>query len=169
MFFALWPDAGVREALASLAREAQAECGGRATPAEKIHMTLFFVGGIERTRIAALGTLASAARAARFDLQVNRVGYWRRSDIVWAGSAVCPPALSALVASLRESLSSAGFKPDERPYVPHATLVRDARRGPKARSLAPLAWRAHDFALVESAPAGGGVHYEVITRYPLGD
>jgi 2'-5' RNA ligase len=167
VFFALWPEADVAQTLAAAARDAQAECGGRATAPEKIHLTLFFVGDVERGRVGSLQALARSVRADGFSLDLNVLDYWRHNRIVWGGPRRCPDALATLVANLQERLSAEGIESEERPYVPHLTLVRNARRAPKRTTLGPLAWHADDFVLVESVPAGGGVRYDVIGRWPL--
>ena len=134
---------------------------------QKHHLTLFFLGNVERSDVAALEVLGSTIRAPAFEVRMDLLGYWRHNHIVWAGSRACPPALSQLAAFLRDALAKLGFDEEDRPYVPHVTLVRNAQRAPKNIELVPFAWRATDFALVESAPAGGGVRYDVIARWPL--
>ena len=79
----------------------------------------------------------------------------------------CPDAARALVAGLATGLRSLGFKPDDRPYVPHVTLLRDARRAPAEPSLPAVVWPVHDFALIESVQRGKGRVYEVLRRWPL--
>jgi 2'-5' RNA ligase len=167
VFYALWPGPDVAHALASAAREAQAECGGRATAPEKIHLTLFFVGDVERGRVVSLQALAGSVRTNAFSLDFNAIGYWRHNRIVWGGTPRCPEALARLVANLQERLSAEGIECEERPYVPHVTLVRNAQRRPKRTIIGPLAWHADDFVLVESVPARDGVRYDVIGRWPL--
>ena len=54
VFFALWPDADARVALAALAREIAARTKGRAPPAANLHMTLAFIGEVPPERIGAL-------------------------------------------------------------------------------------------------------------------
>lgn len=166
VFFALWPCEEVRAALAALAREVQAECGGRATRPDTIHLTLFFVGAIERTRIAALQTIASTVSGAPFELVIDRLGYFRRARVAWAG-AVCPPPLASLVVQLTEKLAAEGIAGEDRPYVPHITLSREAARKPACESIVPVIWRAHEFVLVESVTRAGGVSYEIIERWAL--
>lgn len=166
VFFALWPDAGVRGALAAAGSEAQAECGGRATASDKIHLTLFFVGDVERERITRLQALASSISAAPFELDLSTLGYWRHNRIVWAGSRRCPAQLVLLVELLRQNLAREGLEAEDRPYVPHVTLVRNAKRAPKKTAIVPLTWRASDFVLVESV-RDESARYEVIARWPL--
>ena len=163
----MWPDALLQEALGEIARSAQAECGGRATPDEKIHVTLFFVGHVERSRIDALKALAASVVAAPFDLKLAIRGYWRHNRIVWVGTRDCPAELAELVEQLQQRLTREGIRGDERPYVPHVTLVRDARRAPAKKAIPELDWRVSDFVLLESVPTGGGVRYDVLACFPL--
>jgi 2'-5' RNA ligase len=167
VFFALWPDEDTREALAAWSHAAHALCGGRAIPAQRIHLTLFFVGAVERSRIEALESAAGAVRAEPFDITFDTVGYWRHNHIVWAGASRCPPALPAVAASLSAILAAHGYPPEERAYVPHVTLVRNAERKPAPAAVAPAVWRVREFVLAESVPAPGGVRYEVRRRWPL--
>lgn len=167
LFFALWPEQEVRDALAALAARAQEACGGRAVTADKHHVTLFFLGNVDRSRIAALAAAAAEIGGMPFELDIDRMGYWRHNNIVWAGTARCPPELSALASRLCETLRTLGFEDQDRPYVPHATLLRNARAAPRGIAVEPIRWKVRDFVLVESEAAGGGVHYEVIGRWPL--
>lgn len=163
MFFAIWPDDPVRDALATAALDAREACGGRATAAPKIHLTLFFVGEIERARIPELEACASAVEATAFALDLDVLGYWRHNRIVWAGTRSAPPALVGLAAALTAKLAAAGYRGEDRLYVPHVTLVRNARQAPPTPALEAPAWGVREFVLVESA----GGRYEPLSRWGL--
>jgi 2'-5' RNA ligase len=163
VFFALWPDEAVRAALSAAALRAQAECGGRATAAAKIHLTLFFVGDIDRARITQLEACASAVEGSPFELEIDVLAYWRHNRIVWAGARSSPVELGRLVAALTTRLAAAGYRGEDRPYVPHVTLVRNARRAPRETALQTPVWRARELVLVESV-AG---RYDVVSRWAL--
>lgn len=167
VFFALWPEVAVRDALTDAAANAAVECGGRITPRGKIHLTLFFVGDIERSRIAALQSRADEVSAGRFELDTNVLGYWRHNRIVWAGARVCPTGLTQLVQRLTQALAREGLRADERPYVPHVTLLRNARHAPQSTVVQAPVWEAQSFVLVETARGPGKSGYEVIARWPL--
>jgi 2'-5' RNA ligase len=167
VFFALWPDDAVRATLAAAADEVQTHTGGRAIVPGKIHLTLFFIGSIDRARITRLEATAAAIRSSAFELTLDTIGYWWHNGIVWCGTTRCPPALARLAADLRAALEREGFHAEDRPYVPHVTLVRDAARAPRRMSFAPCAWEAREFALVESEPATGGTRYAVRAAWPL--
>lgn len=167
LFFALWPDAAARARLSAWAGIAHAAVGGRMTAAANLHVTLFFLGAVERARIAALEAAAETVAGPPFALTFDRVGYWRHNRIVWAGAQASPPALIALEASLRSALARAGWAGDDRPYQPHVTLVRNAVRRPAALTLEPYTLAVREFVLVESEPDGGGVRYVVRRCWPL--
>jgi 2'-5' RNA ligase len=166
LFFAVWPAPEVQRALGEIARGARSECGGRAVPAENIHLTLVFLGNLPRERLAVLEVLGSTVRGCRFNLTVDRLEYWRHNRILWAGTSACPEALQALVSSLQDAAAGAEFRFDRRPYVPHVTLLRNARRAPAVERCA-VAWPVDGFALVESAPRERGRAYRVLRSWPL--
>lgn len=168
LFFAAWPPAELQHSLGEVARNLRRECGGRAIPSRNIHLTLAFLGKVDRGRLARLEEIAAAIPAQSFELMVERVEYWRHNRIVWAGVDHCPDALQALVARLGQAFSPEGFRFDGRPYVPHITLLRDARNAPSASAIAPVRWPVARLALVESAPAAKGRVYEVVRDWPLG-
>lgn len=132
-----------------------------------IHLTLVFLGNVAAARVAELRVLAATVAAPRFDLTVDTLNYWRQNRIVWAGTTVCPEALRELVARLTQVLRTARFRCEEREYVPHITLLRDARRAPAMRAAGDIAWHASDFALVQSLRRDGATVYEVIGRWSL--
>ena len=167
LFFAAWPAPDVQCGLGELARALQRECGGRAVPADNIHLTLVFLGDVERAILPSLNALAAAVTAPRFDLQVGRVEFWRHNRIVWAGVEECPEPLPRLVARLGQALAATGVRLDQRPYVPHITLLRDARRAPASNAVAAIRWPVADFVLVESVQRERGRVYEVLQRWPL--
>jgi len=168
LFFALWPVPEVQRALGDVANRAQRECGGRAVPARNIHLTLVFLGDLPRDRATVLEALASAVKGPSFAMSVDRLEYWRRNRILWAGLNACPEPLQLLVARMQDSLSGAGFRCDQRPYVPHITLLRNARRAPAKNDSPTIAWPVNGFELVESAPRERGRVYQVVRSWPLG-
>ena len=167
LFLAAWPAPEIQHSLGALAQALQRECGGRAVPARNIHLTLVFLGEVSRGRQARIELLAATVTAPRLELNVDRVEYWRHNRIVWAGVGECPAALTGLVAGLEEALVAEGFRFERRPYVPHITLVRDARREPAARAIPPVAWPVARYALVESVPRDRARIYEVRREWPL--
>lgn len=166
LFFALWPDARAREALAGHARQVAGRCGGRPVPAANLHLTLVFLGEVDPDGMPALRRAAGEVAAAGFDLALDVVGGFRRSGVAWAGCRRPPAGLLALQSALEERVREAGYSPDARPYVPHLTLARKAREPVEVSAIEAVAWRVGTFALVESARGEGA--YRTLAEWPLG-
>jgi 2'-5' RNA ligase len=118
--------------------------------------------------VARLEEIAAAITAQSFELIVERVEYWRHNRIVWASPRECPAALQALVAGLERALKGGGFSFDQRPYLPHITLLRAARHAPAMPTVEAIRWRVVDFVLVQSLSYDRATAYEVMQRWPLG-
>ena len=92
LFFALWPDPAVREQLA----KQQQHISGRRVPADNLHLTLAFLGVQPRSLLpsleAALDTLALPA----LQLTIDRLGYFSKPRIAWAGPSTPPAALMSM-------------------------------------------------------------------------
>jgi RNA 2',3'-cyclic 3'-phosphodiesterase len=166
LFFALWPDEGVRARLGEAAQALAALGGGRATRPESIHVTLAFLGYVDAERLPALHALAEGIRGEPFRLVVDRLDYWRHNRIAWAGASTTPPPLARLASLLGAGLKDLGIPLEARPYVPHVTLVRDAACA-ALPALIPIEWRVDDFVLVQSVPGQSGSRYEVVGRWKL--
>ena len=167
LFFALWPDAALRARLTDL-QQRLAPGAGRAVDGENLHITLLFLGATSAERRHCIEAGLAAVAGPPFSVQLDQLGYWRKPQVLWAGSALSPPALSALVQRLQDVAASCGSKVDARPFQVHLTLWRKLRKAPRELpAMAPIAWPVGDFALVESVTAGGGVRYRVLRRWAL--
>jgi 2'-5' RNA ligase len=161
LFFAAWPPAEAAAALARWARQLE----GRPVPAEKIHLTLAFLGAAQPDKAAAA---ARRVQGRPHALPIEAAKYWRHNQIVWAGPRETPAALAALVDSLHFELYRAEFILERRPFAAHVTLLRKA---PKPAALPPLPaveWPVRELALVGSSVSAKGSTYEIVERFPLG-
>jgi len=161
LFFALWPDDAERMALAGWAAALRRACGGRETRPGNLHMTLVFLGDTDPGRLAELRRVAGRVAPRRFDLVVDRPGYWKHNRLAWAGASTEPAALTGMVGELRGALRDEKFRFDEKPFVSHVTLVRKAAAPAELPALAPIVWRVSGFALVRSMPGPQGSDYVV--------
>jgi 2'-5' RNA ligase len=98
----------------------------------------------------------------RFTLRMDQPGYWKHNHIAWLGASQVPGELDALVGELRTALEQAGVRFDPKPFVPHVTLVRNARP-PKDEwpTLNPVDWLVDGFALVSSERDESGPYYRI--------
>ena len=92
---------------------------------EQLHLTLRFVGGVERPVADDLAAALGGIRADPFPLRIDSVGRFeqRNSGALWAGVAPKGP-LAALAAKVERVCQSAGLKPERRAFHPHITLAR---------------------------------------------
>lgn len=135
--------------------------GGRPVPADNLHLTLAFLG---QQPVGLLPVLrALPLHWADFDclLQFDRLGYFSRPRIAWAGMQHIPRPLMDLRQKVLAALAEAGVAlPGDDSFVPHITLLRDAEP-PQQNNIAPIAWRACGVVLVESIPQAGGSRYRI--------
>ena len=167
LFFALWPDSSVQRTLAEWARACQGACAGRQQQADRLHVTLAFLGEVDLGRYQTLCDIADSIRANVFALTLDRVGYWRHNRIVYATTSDRPEALAALAAGLSTRLAAAGFRSEARAFVPHVTLIRDARRAPDNLDFAPLPWSVSTLTLVETTREDGKLAYRRLQSWTL--
>ncbi|MBD3619558.1 MAG: RNA 2',3'-cyclic phosphodiesterase [Chromatiales bacterium] len=166
LFFALWPDGRTREALAGL-QAALPVRGGRPMRVENIHLTLAFVGETDADTRDCLIRQAGSLRLSPLRFRIERLGYFPRPRVLWAGPRQTPEALAGLVAALNAALAPCGYVPEARPFRAHVTLFRKVVRAPRPLAFEPIEWPVTDLCLVESVPEAGGVRYAVIARFPL--
>ncbi len=168
VFYALWPDEGVRGELHRVASLLHRMRGGRRTRPETIHLTLVFVGNVPRTLLPALQTSAADIRLPDFDLVFDQAECWRHNRIAFVTTRQPPAELMDLVTGLEGTLDRLGLPHDRRPYKPHVTLLRGADCRPEGPAIHPIRWRAREFVLVESVLGPQGAQYSRLGRYPLG-
>ena len=166
-FFALWPDAGVRAALAERTAAAARMCGGRAPRPEILHLTLVFAGATPAERVDPMQALMDTLHVEPFVLRFDRSGWFRASGVAWMGAQSPPEPLLVLQQSLARGASRLGFSLDVRPYFPHLTLARDAQRAPATGAIAPVDWKVESFVLVASELRQDGPRYRILHETPL--
>ena len=166
LFFALWPDAAVRGALARLA--AAAGDHGRPVARDNLHLTLAFLGTLDATRLAAVRDAAARVDAEPFRLTLDRIDRWRRPRLICAVPSAPPDALLRLAGELSEAMRALDLPIERRPFAPHVTLVRRAGgEAPPAPPEAPVTWDVDRFALVASRPSEEGVRYTPLAHWPV--
>jgi 2'-5' RNA ligase len=161
LFFALWPPPEAARALADWASGLQ----GRGIPAQKIHVTLAFLGEAEPQKAIAAARRVEG-RAHRLPIETAK--YWKHNRIVWAGPRETPAELKAMVDALHFQLFRAEYILERRPFAAHVTLVRNARPPRELPPLPQVDWPVHEFTLVRSSVDSKGSTYEILERFPLG-
>jgi 2'-5' RNA ligase len=170
LFFALWPDDGVRSALAQTATDLLGKRIKR-VPAANLHVTLAFAGAVPIPVRECLEAAAGHIRCPAIDLCIDHVGHWPRPRIFWIGPTHIPPALWSLAGQLRSALGDCGLQTETRPYQPHITLARKISKATSIQhgstQIDPVHWSIRSFSLVESVTAPRGVSYRRLLSWTL--
>lgn len=177
LFVALRPPPAIRDALADIMDGVPA---ARWQDDEQLHLTLRFVGEVERPQAedlaAALGQVYAPAPTVRL-AGVGSFGARGRVDTLWAGLSPAAP-LAHLHAKVEQACVRAGLPPERRAYRPHITVARLPRSAGGAPEVER--WQArhaglgsHLFALThlvlfQSHLGHEGARYEPVARWPLG-
>ena len=167
VFFALWPDPGLRRALVRARDALHGNLSGRSMREDSLHLTLVFIGDISESRLSELTALAAALRVEAFDFRLDQAACWRHNRIGHLAASQIPEAMLALVQGLEQGLDRLELPYDQRPYRPHVTLVRNADCKNRNPALEPITWEARDFVLVRSTLRADGARYEELGRWPL--
>jgi 2'-5' RNA ligase len=174
LFVAIRPPPPVRAQLLGLMGGV---AGARWQDEEQLHLTLRFIGEVDRHMARDVDAALSSVHHPPFSIALNGLGAFdRRGEPValWAGVAPQEP-LRALHKKVDQALVRVGVEPDRRAYMPHVTLARLPRGAGPVGSLleqsggatsAPFA--VDQFRLYESRFTPDGPLYEVVGLYRLG-
>ena len=173
LFIAIRPPEPIRDLLLDAMDES---ADFRWQDEEQLHLTLRFIGEVERPFAEDLAAALRTVRAPAFEVAIRGVGRFeqRNSGILWVGVEPKAP-LAALAAKVERACLAAGLQPERRAFHPHITLAR--WRGRRTREVAAFLERNSAlasppfsiaaFSLFESHLSRHGAHYEEATRYPL--
>ena len=143
---------------------------------EQLHITLRFVGEVERPAADDLADPLGRLHSEKFKLRIAGVGRFeqRSSGALWAGVEPKAP-LAALAAKVERRCQSIGLEPERRTFHPHITLARWKGRRTREvhdflerrRGLSSQPFTVDCFILFESRLSRHGAHYEPIETYRL--
>lgn len=150
--------------------------------AEKLHVTLVFLGQIEETRLPLVkdAVQATAENHGLFVLRFAEGGTFggsKRARVLWAGIGGDIPELCALQSDLARRLEAAiGYTPEHRAYSPHLTLARagdprgDAHLAHCSDKLSGESFgetTIREVVLYRSETSAQGATYTALLRVPL--
>ena len=173
LFAAIRPPAPIREKLLSIMGGIE---GARWQSDAQIHLTLRFIGEVDRHGAQDIAAALGGIGGAPFAISLNSVGVFDRRgriDALWAG--VSPQdELKALHKKIDRACQAVGVPPDQRAYLPHITLARFNRStGPADNFLSLHAgltsapFTVEQFGLFESELGREGAVYHLAERYDL--
>lgn len=170
IFIGLWPDKAAQTALHPLSVAALQHCGGRALRPDQWHITLAFLGALADQEVQALCAQAVQWQLPIAPFKVDSYGYFEGAQIVWAGSqdAESLEQMAATQQQLWQYLQPLGYRPEQRPFVPHISLLRRAQSFDidKLPAFEPFYWHSAHCYVVASRPTEQGTHYTPLCSIP---
>lgn len=145
--------------------------GARWQRDEQLHLTLRFIGPVDRHRAQDVDAALGRVNIRPFAAELGEAGWFDhrgRIDSLWVGVRPAEP-LAALARAVNAALAGVGIAPESRAFVPHITLARGrgmigAAGWPQAQ-LPRIGWTVDGIALFESRMGKDGSDYAILARY----
>ncbi len=149
----------------------------RWTQESNLHLTIRFIGSVDRELALQIAARLATAAPAEFDLELGDIGTFRRARlarVVWLGLRSGSDAAVHLAARVEAECQAATLEAERRPFQPHLTLARARERdGSPLPPLPPLPslarWRARELILYSSRLARTGAVHEPMVAINLAD
>ncbi|WAT17995.1 RNA 2',3'-cyclic phosphodiesterase [Aurantiacibacter sp. MUD11] len=172
LFVALHPPESVCDALLDTMEGIP---GARWQDADNLHLTLRFIGEVDRHTAADIETALEQVPFTPFPLELAGVGHFEgkgRAKAIWAGVVPSAP-LDELQMRVEMACRRAGLPAETRKFIPHVTLARlNAGSGPIGDWLARHGrlrlgpWQVEGFSLIESHLTANGSIYQDVASFP---
>jgi 2'-5' RNA ligase len=148
--------------------------------AASLHVTLKFLGEVERARVATLSRASAAAVEgfAPFSLSVEEAGTFPprgAARVLWLGVRDESGGLTRLQRRLEAECEASGFPSESRAFKPHLTIARlraskdalpisDAHR---RETFGPYSFKVSELVVMRSELGPGGSRYTPLSRHGL--
>ena len=174
LFAAIYLPSEIRQQVSMLQ---QGIPGVRWVPPGQLHLTLRFIGNVDRERELCIRSRLAGLLPAPMRLCLKQVGVFPDAGpprVLWTGVEHSEP-LMALRDRLEASLIAAGCEPEQRSFSPHITLAR-LRDVPRARIIPYLGqherfsagpFETAEFHLYSSRLSHEGCTHTVEQTYPI--
>jgi len=173
LFVAIRPPEAIRDLLI----DAMDEGPGLSWVGEdNLHLTLRFIGEVERRPAEEIATALGRIISKSFELEIAGVGRFdrRSGGALWAGVRPRKP-VAELAMKVDRACVLSGLEPEHRAFHPHITLARYKSANAQAardfeQRLADLSsepFEVSEFTLFESHLSRHGAQYEAVEVLPL--
>jgi 2'-5' RNA ligase len=149
---------------------AQAAPEFRWTRLDNLHLTVRFIGSVDRSLVTSVAEALAGRALTAFEMELGEVGTFGRgrgTRVVWFGLRAGVEGAAELAAHVEEECVRAGLPAESRPYQAHLTLARARPRDGGRLPVLPAMprfqpWRADRLVLYSSRLARSGAVYEAM-------
>lgn len=171
LFVAIRPPRAVREQILALMGGV---AGARWQSDDQLHITLRFIGEVDRRQMEDVAASLYAIRYSPFEIRLDGLGSFERrgqAASLWIGLAPQEP-LKELHQKVDHACVRAGLEPERRAYHPHITLARLGRSAGSVETAVTQSggvtsdpFKVDSFGLFESVLTPEGAVYSLVERY----
>jgi RNA 2',3'-cyclic 3'-phosphodiesterase len=168
----------VRETIAAFISELRgADANPKWINPDNLHVTLKFIGEVTPEKVVEIGdALATVQTQQSVVVEFREIGFFpdaRRPSVAWVGIHSAQ-MLCDLAGEVNRALVPLGISREEKPFVPHLTIVRfkETRLSPhlrteieKQRSREFGALATGEFHLIESKRKAAGAEYTTLRSF----
>jgi len=169
LFFALWPTSSISTSIKSNTTRLKKTVKGKFVTPENWHITLAFLGNVDKRTKDCLINKAAQLQCAAFELEFENVMYFKKTHILSYGvhQKTDLTKLNFLVDECKRVQHVCGLKSEGREFKPHITVARKVKELNDGLIIDPILWQANEFVLVRSELLEQGSVYNVLERWPL--
>jgi 2'-5' RNA ligase len=136
---------------------------------QNYHITTAFIGEVDDRALQKLSQVLEGLKQPCFELELNDVGYWSDSGVLWVGPTCVPDGLSRLQRECRKAANRIGARGGGRRYQPHLTLARNLTVPPASGLVDPdFLITVNELQLWSSTRHAHGANYQVLGTWRLG-
>jgi len=165
VFLGLWPDNVLRKQIDDITKSLDAE--GKPVPAQNLHMTLVFVGYVNKTKLQCIKNFVKTVKVDPFELKIDKTGYFEKK-LFWLGCKKIPDELIQLQQVLETDLQKhCNYLPKKGFYTPHITLQRKVVNPVYLELEKPIIWSVNSFSLIQSQQRESSPIYSELASWDL--
>jgi len=151
----------------------EVKCDSKLVKKEQLHLTLLFLGEVEKEKIEALSEKLSQFKFPSFEVQLKNAGAFpseKNPRVFWIG--VESSEIKKLHDQLKKTVNSLGIETENREFKPHLTLGRvkekcNLKKWVEQNTKTFGSFNADSFFLKQSVFDKNGVAYETLAKVNL--
>lgn len=141
---------------------------GRKIPVQNYHLTLAFLGDADEGALQKLSEIFDNFNHSALTIQLNKVGYWSHTDVLYLGSDFVDSSLQSLHEKCRQAANRIGARGSAKRYEPHITLARKLLIPPPPPLVEPdFSFVATSLELWSSVRESKGASYSTLASWNL--